>query len=115
MPVRINAVRNEELWSDPHSLCAGANECNTKRSRSKGFDPILRARPDPAPILSIQRAFKTTTAFTISFKASLKASCHKIVDHVRQLLVGFVVADDARFALLWFGPLAGDGPRAALL
>jgi hypothetical protein len=74
VPVRINAIRNEELWSDPHSLCAGANKCNTKRSRSKGFDLtlILRARPDPAPMLSthsaFQRAFKTTTAPTISFE-----------------------------------------------
>jgi hypothetical protein len=74
VPVRINAIRNEELWSDPHSLCASANKCNTKRSRSKGFDLtlILRARPDPAPMLSthssFQRVFKTTTALTISFE-----------------------------------------------
>jgi hypothetical protein len=70
VPVRINAIRNEELLSDPHSLFAGANKCNTKQSRSKGFDPtlILQARPDPAPMLSIQPAFKTTTALTISFE-----------------------------------------------
>jgi hypothetical protein len=51
VPVRINAIRNEELWSHPHSLCAGANKCNAKQSRSKGFDPtlILQATTRPGP------------------------------------------------------------------
>jgi hypothetical protein len=74
-PVHTNTDR--KVWHCHRCLCCLCESKfrldNAKRSRWKGFGltHILRARLDPAPMVSTrsasQRAFETTTALTKSF------------------------------------------------